>query len=281
MEVCDTVNFTSLSSDEYKSQTKKKWTADPCGSTYSEEEVKSKEFYEEVEKHRYKVQDWTLDAIKSFDIKGRKVLELGFGMGTDHLNLARQGAIMHGLDLTPRNKEITEKRFEMYGLKTELTTGDAENLPYEDNTFDFIYSFGVIHHSPDTDKIVSEVHRVLKPGGKCFITVYNKNSIFFYWSTFLINYMIRKGYKERTLKQQISKIEAPGTNEDLVIKLYKKKEFLSLFKDFNKRKAYVRQLVPADLGYFRSLFKDKQKPYKLLKLIGKFLGWYIVVEAEK
>lgn len=100
-------------------------------------------------------------------------------MGTDYLNLARQGAIMHGVDLIPKHGEVTAKRLKMYSLDSRIVIGDAETLPYRDETFDFVYSFGVIHHSPDTAKFVGEIKRVLKPGAKCWAALYHKNSLFF------------------------------------------------------------------------------------------------------
>lgn len=161
----DTKDYKQLSDEEYKQQSQLNWGKAPCGSNYAEGEYLSKEYFDDLERSRYQIQDWQLSEFDTFDIKGKQVLEIGFGMGTDHLSLARRGGIMHGIDITPGNKSITEKRFALYGYETELVIGDAEHLPYADDSFDFVYSFGVLHHTPNMQAAIDEIYRVLKPGG--------------------------------------------------------------------------------------------------------------------
>ena len=272
----DTKEFHELTPEEYKQQTQANWSSDPCGSNYSDKEFMSREFFEEVEKHRYRTHPWILEAIKKFNIRNKKVLEIGFGMGTDHLSLAKQGGIMHGLDLTPRNSEVTSRRFNLYGEKSEFTIGDAEYLPYKDHSFDFVYSFGVIHHSPDTQKIINEIHRILKPGGKCWVSVYHKNSVVFWWSLFLYNWILKGGFLRETLKQRISRMEYPQNNPNLVIKLYKRKEFEQMFSMFGNTISSVRHLLRDDISLFGSFIPERQ-----IAKLGKKFGWYVIVDAIK
>ena len=96
--------------------------------------------------------------------KVKRTLEIGVGLGADHQKLAEHGAILSGIDLTPRAINHTKRRFELMGLISELQIADAENLPFEDSSYDAVYSWGVLHHSPDTQKAVNEVYRVLKSG---------------------------------------------------------------------------------------------------------------------
>lgn len=272
----DTLNFSELTPDQYKEQTQLFWSSSPCGSNYTDKNFMTREFYEEVERYRYSSHPWIQDNINSFDIKNKKILEIGYGMGTDHLAMARMGGIMHGIDLTPNNRVLTKKRLEIYGYNSELTIGDAENLPYRDNSFDFVYSFGVVHHSPDTGRIISEIHRVLKPGGKCWVTVYNRKSIFFLWSVYMVDWIMRGAKKRETLKQRISRIEYPNNNPNLVIRLYSRPEFMNLFGSFSKIKSYIDHLYKDDIAYF-----GKYMPNAILKLLGKKYGWYVIVEAVK
>jgi ubiquinone/menaquinone biosynthesis C-methylase UbiE len=202
-------------------------------------------------------------------------------MGTDHLSMAREGGILHGIDLTPRNLEVTRTRLGIYGFDSELSVGDAENLPYKDDSFDFVYSFGVVHHSPDTRKIVSEIHRILVPGGRCHVTVYHRNSVFFWWTVYAGNYLLRGGWRKRTLEQQLSLIEYPNTNQDMVIRLYRKSEFADLFRGFRRVRCSVRHLIPVDMAVFSRCFTDPFRPSPLLDRIGRSFGWYVVVDAEK
>ena len=277
----NTTDYNSLGPEEYKQQTVSNWTEAPCGSSYSDSEPLTLDYFEEIEKHRYRTHPWIYEAIQAFDIQYKEVLEIGFGMGTDHLNMARRGGRMHGIDITPRNLEVTNSRFKLYGLETNLITGDAENLPYPAGSFDFVYSFGVIHHSPDTQKIIMEIHRLLKSGGKCYITVYHKNSIFFWWTVFLVKYVLKGGWKNRTLQQQISLIEYPNTNQDLVIKLYGRNEFHQMFSIFSDAKSYIKHLLPIDIAYISSLYSTKDNPARFLTKTGNMFGWYVVIEAVK
>lgn len=276
-ELKDTVTYSNLSDLEYKKNTQSHWGTTPCESNYPMAALCSKDFFESVESRRYKSHPWIIDAIKSFPLAGKKTLEIGFGMGTDHLALARQGAELYGIDLTQRHHDITKRRFELYNKHTELTLGDAENLPYEDNFFDFIYSFGVVHHTPNTEKVISEIHRVLKPGGRCWITVYHKNSIYFYWTIVLWGWYLNGNFLNEGLKSRISRIEYPNNNPNLVIRLYKEKEFASLFNRFSSIEPRIEHLTFREIaGYFGILI-----PPSILRAIGKRYGWYVIVDAVK
>lgn len=277
----DTADFNRLHPEEYKRQTKQHWGANPCGSNTSGKEQGTREYFEEVEAHRYRTHPWILEAIRGFGLRGKRVLEIGYGMGTDHLAMARQGAILHGIDLTSRNLEVTRARLGMYEFTSELSVGDAENLPYADDSFDFVYSFGVVHHSPDTRKIVSEIHRILAPGGRCHVTVYHRNSVFFWWTVYAVNYLFRGGWRERTLEQQLSLIEYPNTNQDMVIRLYRKGEFAGMFRRFRGVRSSVRHLIPVDIAVISRWFTDPYSPVPLLNRIGRRYGWYVIVDAQK
>lgn len=277
----DTADFTRLPPEEYKRQAQLHWSAAPCGSNTSGKELWTREYFDEVEAHRYRTHPWILEAIRGFKLRGKRVLEIGYGMGSDHLSMGRQGAILNGIDLTPGNLEVTRARLDLYGYASELAVGDAENLPYPEGTFDFVYSFGVIHHSPNTRKIISEIHRVLSPGGRCYVTVYHRNSMFFWWTVNAVNYLLKGGWRKRTLEQQLSLIEYPNTSEDMVIRLYRRNEFAQMFHAFRRTRCYVRHLIPVDIAIFSRLFADPYRPVPFLDRIARRLGWYVVVEAEK
>ena len=116
------------------------------------------------------------DQIIPFDrLAGRKVLEIGCGMGLHSELLARAGAELHAIDLSPTSVMATRRRFELKGLKGNINQADAECIPFADATFDFVWSWGVIHHSARTARIVREIRRVLKPDGGCRVMVYNRS----------------------------------------------------------------------------------------------------------
>ncbi len=114
---------------------------------------------------RYELEPFIIPFANFDAAKGKQVLEVGVGLGADHQRFAECGALLTGIDLTPRAIEMTQQRFNNLGLKSDLSVGDAENLDLADNSFDIVYSWGVIHHSPNTQKAADEIFRVLKPGG--------------------------------------------------------------------------------------------------------------------
>lgn len=280
-DMFDTIKYDELSPEGYKEQMKGNWNEAPCGSNYSDAPQLTIDYFNDIERYRYDTHPWLKKSIDSFDILEKEVLEIGFGMGTDHLNLARRGGIMRGIDMTTRNIEITRQRLKLYEYESDLITGDAENLPFPDNTIDFVYSFGVFHHIPNVLQAISEIHRVLRPGGRCWLAVYHKNSIFFWWTTFLMNYLLKGGWKKRTLTQQLSLIEYPNKNENLVVRLYKRKEFEQIFTKFSTVSSEVKHLIPADIAYFKRFVKDPYQPRPILDNIGRRFGWYVIVDAIK
>lgn len=153
--------------EQYKKNTSRHWNTDPCEAHFVSEEVEkySKEYFDELTSERYLDQNWLLDEIKKLNIRNKKVLEVGYGMGTDHMQLAELGGKMFGISITPSDQEIVNKRFSIYGYETNAIVADAESMPYTDEEFDFVYSFGVLHHCPDMQKALSECYRVLKRGG--------------------------------------------------------------------------------------------------------------------
>lgn len=121
--------------------------------------------YEAQTTERYRLEPYIPDFAGFSVAHGKRVLEIGVGLGADHQRFAEAGADLYGIDLTERAVEHTQNRLRAYGLESHLAVGDAEALDFPDESFDTVYSWGVLHHSPDTPKAISEVYRVLKRGG--------------------------------------------------------------------------------------------------------------------
>ncbi len=129
--------------------------------------VQTRVGYEAQAKARYDLEGEMIFGLAQFEkAKGLKVLEVGVGLGADHQQFAEAGADLYGIDLTERAVEHTRKRLVAFGLTSDLSVGDAENLDFSDESFDQVYSWGVLHHSLDTPKAIAEVWRVLKRGGE-------------------------------------------------------------------------------------------------------------------
>ncbi len=183
--------------------------------------------YEEQARIRYELEPYIAELAGFDGVKGKRVLEIGVGLGADHQRFAEAGADLHGIDLTERAVEHTRRRLAVFGLTSQLTVGDAENQSFPDKSFDRVYSWGVLHHSPDTPKAVAEVYRLLKPGGEAQVMIYHK------WS--LIGLMLWTRYALLGLRPWLSLtqvyaryLESPGT------KAYTVAEARGLFSAFSE-----------------------------------------------
>src|ERR687883_1787450 len=164
----------SDSNSQLKERVRAFWQQNPCGTKFTEAEMGTRAFYERVEEHRY-TKEWHIPAAARFEeARGLRVLEIGCGLGTDGAQFARAGAIYTGVDLTDAAVSLARRNFELQDLAGEFRTADAENLDFPDDTFDLVYSHGVLHHTPDTERAVGEVHRVLKPGGRAVVMLYHR-----------------------------------------------------------------------------------------------------------
>lgn len=187
--------------------------------------------YDEQARERYRLEPYIEPFADFENAKGKRVLEIGVGLGADHERFARAGALLSGVDLTERAIFHTRRRFELLGLASDLSVGDAEKLHFNDESFDLVYSWGVIHHSPDTARAVAEIHRVLCPGGRAKLMIYHK------WS--LVGFMlwIRHGLLRLRPWKGLADIfaeylESPGTKAYSVDEA---REMLSEFREVNIR----------------------------------------------
>lgn len=164
------------SNSDLKERVRAFWQAHPCGTKFSDAEMGTPEFFELIEAHRY-TKEWHIPEAADFaGARGLSVLEIGCGLGTDGAQFAKAGAHYTGVDLTEAAIELARKRFEIAGLPGEFRVADAENLDFADESFDRIYSHGVLHHTPDTARAVAEIHRMLKPGGRAMVMLYHRGS---------------------------------------------------------------------------------------------------------
>jgi len=124
---------------------------------------------------RYRIYPWLYEAAEFRHHAGERVLEVGCGTGCDLLQFAKHGALAHGVDITPRHVDLARERV---NGAAKVILGDATHLPFEEGEFDFVYSHGVLMHSNVPGRIVSEIFRVLRPGGRFNVHVYARISYF-------------------------------------------------------------------------------------------------------
>lgn len=196
-----------------------------------------------TEEERYSTYPWLYEAAEFSKHQGDKVLEIGCGTGSDLLQFARHGALVTGIDLTSKHVELARRRV---GDLAVVYEADARQLPFEDGSFDYVYSHGVLHHSDEPEKIVREMFRVLRPGGRFNVHVYAL------WSYFTMWRFLRYGNE---WKSHIEDSEAP-----LRIYLYTEQELRQLF------------------GSGISIEKHQCKPFEFL---APLFGWFLVVKGQK
>jgi SAM-dependent methyltransferase len=158
------------------------WGHSQPGFKFSSAEPGTRPFYEEVTQHRYALEPHIPEMARFREWKGRDVLDVGCGVATDGAEFARAGARYVGLDGSPLAIQLAQRRFELYDLPGDFVEGDATALPFEDNHFDLVWSHGVIHHFPDTDKAVTEFRRVLRPGGVALVMLYHRGSFNYHFT---------------------------------------------------------------------------------------------------
>lgn len=159
---------------------RKFWGAEACGSSQVNAQVGTPEFYEQYTQLRYRV-EWHIPELVPFsETNGKKVLEIGCGNGADGARFAQAGAHYTGVDLTQTAVEATRRHFQVLGLRATFQVENAECLSFADESFDFVYSHGVLHHTANPAKSFSEVRRVLKPLGKAVLMLYHKHSFNYY-----------------------------------------------------------------------------------------------------
>jgi len=142
-----------MPTDSAKAAVRDFWDEAACGERPYLPEVSAEAFRSHAQA-RYDIEPFIRPFARFNESHGLRVLEVGVGLGADHQCFAEQGAQLSGVDLTPRAIEMTRRRLDALGLASDLRVGDAEHLDYPDNTFDVVYSWGVIHHSPDTAQAV-------------------------------------------------------------------------------------------------------------------------------
>lgn len=247
---------------------KKFWNDRPCNIKHSSKEFGTKEYFDEVEYKKFFVESHILRFTDFKKWKNKKVLEVGCGIGTAAINFARSGADYTGVELSEESLNITKKRFEVYDQKGTFLQGNAEELssflPLQ--KFDLIYSFGVIHHSPNPEKIVDQIKNYMHEDSILKIMVYSKNS----WKNFMI-----EGGLDQFEAQSGCPVAFTYTND----------EAISLLKDFEILSLEQDHIFPYEVEKYKNNIFVKNPwfefmPEDMFKTLEKNLGWHTLITAK-
>jgi len=263
-----------------KLHAREQWSQDPCGARYGAKyEFATREFFDEVERHRYQEYAPWMPEVMGFDaFAGKRLLEVGCGMGTDLLQFARGGALCTGVDLTPRSVEISSLHFGLYGMRADFVLADGERLPFADESFDVVYSNGVLHHTPDTAGAVRELHRVLRPGGVAKVMLYHRNSLY-YWTEIVLHRGVLRGHflRGHSTEEIMSRyVEYSEHDARPLVKVYSRRQASELFELFREVRTEVEQMIRQELRFLRPLVSEK-----MFRRLSRSAGWNVIITARK
>ena len=214
-------------------------------------------YFAELEQQRYRSHRHLLPWVTSMQ-PGRSVLEIGCGVGLDSFVIANNGLDLTAVDLTKVAVETAQGRFHRKGIAGRFSLSDACNLPFGDDVFDYVYSFGVLHHVANTPRSLGEALRVLKPGGEALIMLYNRRSL-------------------NELAHRLSRIPFEERDELCpVVRRFSIAEVRGMLKDFSRTDIHLDYIFGEGYG---PVFR--WTPRWLYDFLSKYWGWHIMIRATK
>ncbi len=247
------------------------WNANPVSAKNIPYPLGSPEFFDFYDKKREAKESlafsYALHEYKNF--VGQNVLDVGCGNGYVLSNYAKEGANVFGVDLTATALFLSRRRFELAGFSGKFYQASAEELPFDKASFDCVCSMGVLHHTPNTEKAIKEIFRVLRPGGRLIIMVYHRNSIAYRFTFPLISLL-----KQKPIQQLVNEVDGAGNPRGDV---YSRPELKKLLHKFEQIEMFVDSLRGAmilpKVGHLI--------PQNLLQPFEKKWGWFLYAKAAK
>jgi ubiquinone/menaquinone biosynthesis C-methylase UbiE len=290
------------------------WNTEACGTHFVKHAADEKDFFEKFREYRYRT-EWHIPLLVPFkESTGKQVLEIGIGNGADGVTFALHGAQYTGVDLTKTALEATRKHFAVMGLTGTFQRENAEHLGFADESFDWVFSHGVLHHTPNTQAAINEVYRVLKPGGRAIIMLYHKHSFNYYVRIMtymrlrvLLKVLSRAGRWNRDLKASANSPQGVRGNQDRRVWSIHYQNFLRngwrylLAKNFvhhctdgpecSIAYAFTRAEARTLFSKFRNVHTTvahlplkkyyKGIPFGIEKFLARRIGWYLFIFANK
>jgi 2-polyprenyl-3-methyl-5-hydroxy-6-metoxy-1,4-benzoquinol methylase len=266
-------------------QVQRYWDQRPCNIRHSPKPVGSREYFDEVEARKYLVEPHIPRFAEFERWRGKKVLEIGCGIGTDTINFARHGAEVTAVDLSAQSLEVARKRADVFGLSDRIRFfhGSAEDLAsiVPPQPYDLIYTFGVIHHTPHPERVVEQMRGFARPGTTIKIMVYNKLS----WKVFWILMGYGKGQFWRLNELVATHSEAQTGCP--VTYTYTRAEARALIEHsgFRMTDAFVDHIFPYRIPEYVKYQYVKAWPWNwmppaMFRWMERHLGWHLCLTAE-
>jgi len=261
------------------------WDRRPCNIRHSPQPVGTRAYFDEVEARKYFVEPHIPRFAEFERWRGRKVLEIGCGIGTDTVNFARHGAEVTAVELSAKSLEIARQRVEVYGVadRVRLFSGSAEELAsfVPRQTYDLIYSFGVIHHTPHPERVLGQARQYAGAGSTLKIMVYHRWS----WKVLWIVLGYGKGQFWRTAELVARNSEAQSGCP--VTYTYSRREARRLVESqgFRVTDLFVDHIFPYRIADYIQYRYVKAWPWSWLpqsasRWLEKRFGWHLCLTAE-
>jgi ubiquinone/menaquinone biosynthesis C-methylase UbiE len=230
--------------------------------------------YHEKREFRYKLQDYMHEVFQFHSYAGQLILDLGSGAGIDSAEFAKGGAEVVSLDLTESSTELTKNTLREAGVyeRGHVIQAVGQKLPFRDGAFDCVYSFGVLHHIPDVKAVLSEIRRVLRPGGKIMAMLYHRDSLLYAYSIIYLH-GIKEGLLSRYSPEEILARFSERIEGCPYTKAYSKEEAYNLFKE------YFKELEIS--VHYDVIDTEQERKLKLKIPRGYDLGWHLIIKGVK
>lgn len=259
------------------------WNARPCNVRHSPKLLGTREYFDEVERRKYFVEPHIPEFAEFDRWRGKRVLEIGCGIGTDTMSFARRGARVTAVDLSEQSVEIASRRAREYGLadRIKFFVGNAEELsdfvPLD--AYDLVYSFGVLHHTPHPDRVIGQIRRYLRPGGTLKVMVYHRRS----WKA--LNVLLVHGHGRLWALDEVLARHSEAETGCPITYTYLPRQIPALLERFQIREMTIEHIFPYRVREYvqhryRKAWYFQVMPAPAFRWLEHHFGWHLCVTAE-
>lgn len=272
--------------DSAKHEAVRQWTADPCGPEITAVPG-TREAIEQLLAAQRVESPWIGPALRYESTAGQDVLDVGCGQGIDLVEYARAGARVTGIDLTPAHVELARNHLAALGLTASVVNGDAEQLPFQDACFDFVSSNGVLHHTPDMPAALNEMRRVLRPGGRACIAVYNRRSFHYWLSQVMLGGILQRGLlAEGSMEGVLSRsVERTSIGARPLVRVYSSAQLRRMLIDAGftgvRTSIWGFDVEDTPISTWLARHTHLLDSPRVRERIGRIGGWYVVGVGQR